>query len=288
MRRQPSAIRLPSAPVMAPSASMTRASRPSRHDRQEPSGTWARTRGIRAGFARASGTAPVAAISAKNALQSKAHPAGPACPGPAGAAAAGPGWSHPGRFLSQAWPPAARGCRSRPGPPPAAPGIRPCPAGGGSSPPTTGCGWCQGSSASSGRRKQRSAAPRTAPPEYAAAPAARPPPRTRPSTARAPGGGADPVAPSPGGHGKPSGPRPAGSLPHTRRYPRGGNNPSASTKYTPARDGNSRSRRCTVRVCASTSPASPDGRYCVNSPRCPGASTPPAAVTACVIVVVAD
>ena len=49
-----------------------------------------------------------------------------------------------------------------------------------------------------------------------------------------------------------------------------------------------RSRRCTVLVCSRTSSTSSNGRYWVNSPRWPGAKTPAATVTACVIVVVAD
>src|SRR5439155_17352206 len=81
---------------------------------------------------------------------------------------------------------------------------------------------------------------------------------------------------------------PAVSLAQTRAYPSRGYIPSASTKYTPTRDGRSRSRRCTVLVCARTSSTSSNGRYCVNSPRCPGANTPAATVTARVIVVVAD
>jgi hypothetical protein len=64
--------------------------------------------------------------------------------------------------------------------------------------------------------------------------------------------------------------------------------PSARTKYTPARDGNSRSRRCTVRVCSKTSSTSSNGRYWVNSPKWPGANTPAATVTARVMETVAD
>jgi hypothetical protein len=48
------------------------------------------------------------------------------------------------------------------------------------------------------------------------------------------------------------------------------------------------SRRCTVLVCSRMSSTSSNGRYCVNSPRWPGANTPAATVTACVMVVVAD
>ena len=81
---------------------------------------------------------------------------------------------------------------------------------------------------------------------------------------------------------------PAVSFPHTWPYPRPGNNPSATTKYTPTRDGSTRSRRCTVRVCASTSSTSSNGSHGVSSPRCPGASTPAATVTARVTVTMAD
>ena len=81
---------------------------------------------------------------------------------------------------------------------------------------------------------------------------------------------------------------PAVSLAQTRAYPSRGYIPSASMKQTPTRDGRSRSRRCTVLVCSRMSSTSSNGRYCVNSPRCPGAKTPAATVTARVIVMVAD
>ena len=80
---------------------------------------------------------------------------------------------------------------------------------------------------------------------------------------------------------------PAVSLTQTRAYPSRGYIPIASRKYTPTRDGRSRSRRCTVLVCSRMSSTSSNGRYCVNSPRWPGANTPAATVTARVIVVVA-
>ncbi len=88
------------------------------------------------------------------------------------------------------------------------------------------------------------------------------------------------------GTGKPA--SPAVSFPHTRAYPSRGNIPKASTKYTPAREGRSRSRRCTVLVCSRTSSTSSNGRYWVSSPRWPGANTPAATVTTRVMVVVAD
>ena len=90
------------------------------------------------------------------------------------------------------------------------------------------------------------------------------------------------------GHGTSRPASPAVSLAHTRAYPSRGYIPSASTKYTPTRDGRSRSRRCTVFVCSRMSSTSSNGRYCVNSPRWPGAKTPAATVTARVIVMVAD
>ena len=60
---------------------------------------------------------------------------------------------------------------------------------------------------------------------------------------------------------------PAVSLPHTRAYPSRGYIPSASTKYTPTREGSSRSRRCPVPVCSGTSSTSSNGRSRVTSPR---------------------
>ena len=67
-------------------------------------------------------------------------------------------------------------------------------------------------------------------------------------------------------------PRPA------RTQPR--EHPQRQQKYTPTRDGRSRSRRCTVLVCSRTSSTNSNGRYCVNSPRWPGANIPAATVTA--------
>ncbi len=58
----------------------------------------------------------------------------------------------------------------------------------------------------------------------------------------------------------------------------------ASTKYSPARDGSNRSRRCTTPVSASTASASSNGTIRVSSPRCPGPKTPAATVTVQVTV----
>ncbi len=54
---------------------------------------------------------------------------------------------------------------------------------------------------------------------------------------------------------------PAVSFAQTRAYPSRGNIPNASRKYTPVREGRSRSLRCTVLVCSKTSSTNSKGRY---------------------------
>jgi hypothetical protein len=51
------------------------------------------------------------------------------------------------------------------------------------------------------------------------------------------------------------------------RYPARGNKTIPSTKYSPTREGSSRSRRSAAPVSASTASASPNGIICVSSPR---------------------
>jgi hypothetical protein len=53
---------------------------------------------------------------------------------------------------------------------------------------------------------------------------------------------------------------PAVSFAQTRAYPSRGNMPNASRKYTPVRDGKSRSLRCTVWVCSKMSSTNSNGR----------------------------
>ena len=47
--------------------------------------------------------------------------------------------------------------------------------------------------------------------------------------------------------------QPGGELAHTPAYPSSGNRHAASSRYTTTREGRSRTRRCTARVCANAS-----------------------------------
>ena len=186
---------MPPAPAAVTSASMIRTFRPSRHDRYEPSGRQAATCGLREDRARATSTAPVRSILAKNQLASKARSPGPACRAAAGEAAGRRGQSHPGQARSRAWRRAGRGCRSQPKSSAAGPGSQPGPSGNGSCRSTTGCGQYRGSSPSCSHRRRRYAARRSERPACVAEPAAQPRSRTVPSAGRGPDGGADPAGP---------------------------------------------------------------------------------------------